>query len=135
MLYVLYDAKCTVCVASAEWLGSHAQHEALKLIDARGAFANQYFHTIEKRGEELVVVSEAGEVWWGPSAFLVCFWAMKSTHWLAQFASFELVLPFAEMLFRVVSDHRAALAPLLGMPVCEDEHSCSTVAHHHSPYR
>ena len=135
MLYVLFDAQCTVCVASAEWLHSHAQHEALKLIDARGAFANQYFNTISKRGEELVVVSDTGEVWWGPSAFLVCFWAMKSTHWLAQLASFELFQPLAEMLFRLISDHRGSLAPLLGLPDCQDGHSCSAVAHSHNPYR
>jgi hypothetical protein len=60
---------------------------------------------------------------------------MKSTHWFAQLASFELFLPFAEMLFRAISDHRGALAPLLGLPACEDAHSCSAVAHHHSPYR
>ena len=135
MFYVLFDAHCAVCVASAEWLGSRAQHEELRLVDARGAFSGNYFNSVEKRGEELVVVSDTGEVWWGPSAFLVCFWALKSTRWLAILASFELCLPLAEMLFRFLSEHRGSLAPLLGLPECEDGHSCSAIAKSPSAYR
>ena len=135
MLYVLFDAECTVCVASATWLSTHAQHETLKLIDARGAFANEYFNTVEIRGKELVVVSDRGEVWWGPSGFLVCFWARKSTRWLATLASFELFFPIAELAFRFISDHRSSLAPLLGLPNCQDGHSCSAIAKRPNPYR
>lgn len=124
MLVVFYDALCPVCVRCKEWLESSAQHVPLSLHDCRGPLARARAAELPWLGHELVVVNERGEVWIGPRAFLVCLWALRAWRLTAELLASELAWPLAETVFEQLSEHRGALASLVGASPCHDGHQC-----------
>jgi hypothetical protein len=65
-----------------------------------------------------VVVGDAGEVWVGPAAFLVCLWALCGwREWSFRLAG-PTFAPLAERFFLLVSSRRRAVAALL-------DHGCA----------
>ncbi len=125
MFLVFYDALCPVCVRCAGWLERSSQHVPLALLDCRSVIARARYGQLPWLGRELVVVSDRGEVWYGPRAFLVCMWALRGWRGLALLLSSELLLPLGEVFFRFVSDHRGSFAFLVGASPCHDGHSCA----------
>lgn len=136
MLVVFYDGLCPVCVRCKEWLESAPQRVPLALHDCRGLLARSRAAELPWLGDELVVVSDRGEVWIGPRAFLVCLWALERWRPLAELLGGELLWPLGEALFRGISDHRGRFASLLGADACHDGHACSHPgAHAVGPFR
>ncbi len=136
MLIVFYDGLCPVCVRCKEWLESAPQRVPLALHDCRGVLARARAAELPWLGEELVVVSDRGDVWIGPRAFLVCLWALEGWRGLAELLASELVWPLGEAVFRAISDHRSRFASLVGASPCHDGHSCSHPgAHAVGPFR
>jgi hypothetical protein len=106
-----------------------AVFEAQRLADGRyvpllftpctGDQARARYRDIPWLGDELVVISDAGEVWIGPAGFLTCLWALEDyREWSFRLAgpAFE---PLAERLFLALSHRRRALA-FLFEPECKD---------------
>lgn len=124
MLVVFYDGQCPVCVASRDWLARSEQHEPLALHDCRGPLARARAEELPWLGHELVVVSDRGDVWVGPPAFLTCLWALSRWRPLAELLGNELLWPLGELFFEALSSHRGAFASLLGVSPCHDGHSC-----------
>jgi predicted DCC family thiol-disulfide oxidoreductase YuxK len=122
VLVVFYDGLCPVCVRCKEWLEGSAQRVPLSLHDCRGLLARARAAELPWLGRELVVVSDRGEVWVGPRAFLVCLWALASWRWLAELLATELLWPLGEVAFELVSEHRGAFASLVGVDACHDGH-------------
>jgi hypothetical protein len=83
-------------------------------------------------GEELVVVSDEGEVWAGPAAFLVCLWALRDWREWSHRLSGPTLAPLAERFFHAISTRRRRLAVWLGWQACP-EGKCS--ARDAGPYR
>lgn len=131
-LVVLFDGHCPVCVSARDWLARSPQHVPLTLVDAYGPEARVYTHVPWLR-RELVVISDRGDVWAGPAAFLVCLWALARWRWLARLAVEAPLLPLAEVFFRVLSAGRGSLGVLLGAPACE--HGTCGVPLAAGPYR
>lgn len=118
-LTVLYDAACALCVRAAELLASAPKYVPLELVPCGSEEARERFGAVPWLGEELVVVSDAGEVWVGPAAFLVCLWALRDyREWSYRLSAPELA-PLAERVLAAASTQRGRVSALLGPPRCE----------------
>ena len=91
--------------------------------------AKQRYGNVPWLGEELVVVSDQGEVWAGPAAFLICLWALRDWREWSYRLSGPSLAPMAERFFHALSSRRKRLAAWMGWQVCEND---KCVAH---PYR
>jgi hypothetical protein len=68
--------------------------------------------------DELVVVGDAGEVWAGPAAFLVCLWALVDwREWSFRLAG-PAFAPLAERFFLFLSSKHKSVAALF-------DHDCA----------
>src|SRR5262245_3404397 len=76
-LTVLYDAECSFCVRCKDWLARQPAFVELAFLPCRSPLALKRYGQVPWLIRELVVVSDEGEVWAGPAAFLVCMWALR----------------------------------------------------------
>lgn len=84
-LTVLYDAQCSLCRFVREWLGRQRQLVPLEFVAAGSEEARQRFPSLDHRAalEEITVVGDAGQVYRGPAAWVVCLWALREQRPLA----------------------------------------------------
>ena len=129
-LTVLYDAGCPICVRCRDWMAREPAYVELELIACDSREARARYGQVPWLGEELVVVSDRGEVWAGPSAFLVCLWALRDWREWSYRLSGPTLAPLAERFFHALSSRRRRIAAWLGWEACPDGRC--TVAH---PYR
>jgi predicted DCC family thiol-disulfide oxidoreductase YuxK len=105
-LTVLYDERCAFCLRCRDWLASQPCLVEVDLLPAGSEEAFARYGSVPWLREELVVADEAGQVWVGPAAFLVCLWATAKYRSL----SFTLARPglakHAERVFFHVSKRR-----------------------------
>jgi predicted DCC family thiol-disulfide oxidoreductase YuxK len=119
VLTVVYDAGCPICVRCRQWMAEQAAFVALEFLPSGSREARQRFGQVPWLGEELVVVSESGEVWAGPAAFLVCLWALVEWREWSYRLSGPTLAPMAERFFHSISTRRKRLAAWLGWQACE----------------
>ena len=131
-LIVLYDSACTFCVRCRAALEARRQYTTLRFLCCRSDEARARFGAIPNLVSELVVVGPQGRYWVGPSAFLICFWALAGGRALSRLLATELLWPITRTLFRLISEHRGALEGVFGR-TCEGQH-CA-VAPSRAPYR
>jgi predicted DCC family thiol-disulfide oxidoreductase YuxK len=130
-LTVLYDANCPICIRCRDWMVGEPAFVELDFLPCRSREAEERFGQVPWLGEELVVVSEAGEVWAGPAAFLICLWALREWREWSYRLSGPTLAPLAERFFHAVSTRRKRLATWLGWQACKNG-QCRVAAH---PYR
>lgn len=112
-LTVLFDPGCALCRRCRDWMLEQPAYLTLTFLACTGEVARARYGDIPWLGNELVVVSEAGEVWAGPAAFLMCLWALVGwREWSIRLASPALA-PLAQRFFHLVSSRRAGIAALL----------------------
>ena len=114
-LFVLYDANCQFCRRCRSWLETQPAFLELKFIPARSSEAHCQLPGIEKYepSNELIVVSEDGAVYQGPTAFIMCLYALVDfREWSTRLSS-PLLLPFARQMFEIVSNNRVAFSKWL----------------------
>ncbi len=113
-LYILYDPRCGLCHEVQQWLGRQRSYVPLQLLPAGGQRALSLFPDLPPG--ELAVVSDAGQVWLGDNAFLMCLWALRDYRaWARRFTS-PLLRPLARQAFAAISRNRRGLSDLLGLP-------------------
>ena len=71
--------------------------------------------------KEIVVISDAGEVWQGGAAWVTCLWALQEYREWSQRLASPALLPFAQRLCEVVSANRYRLSSWLGAARNEEE--------------
>lgn len=117
---VLYDADCAFCVRCVEWLATEPTLVTVELLPCGSERARLRYGEIPTLGTEIVVVADTGEVWSGPSAFIVCLWALA--RWRAW--SFTLAAPeldgLSRRFFALVERRRHWLASMVGHAPCHD---------------
>jgi predicted DCC family thiol-disulfide oxidoreductase YuxK len=119
-LTVLYDATCSLCVRCADFLSRSVSFVPVDLLPSQSAEARERFGAVPWLGEELVVVSDDGEVWIGAAAFLVCLWALRDyREWSFRLSGPDLI-PLAERFFVALSANRGRLASFFGPTRCTD---------------
>jgi predicted DCC family thiol-disulfide oxidoreductase YuxK len=120
-LTVLYDARCGLCSTARRWLEGQRQIVPLELLAADSEEARRRFPTLATaQPEELVVVSDEGDVYRGSPAWIVCLWALEEYRdWSFRFARPSL-LPLARNVVEWVSTRRHRLSRSLGL-MSDDE--------------
>ena len=119
-LLVLYDAECALCRRCRSWLEQQETYVELRFLAAGSGEATERLPSLRPwLGEELVVVSERGEAWIGPAAFLVCLWATRDYREWSYRLSGRSLAPLAERFFDLVSSRRRDIARTLEPP-CAD---------------
>jgi predicted DCC family thiol-disulfide oxidoreductase YuxK len=118
-LEILFDPGCALCRRCVHWMQHQASYVPLRFTACTGQEARQRYGDIPWLGDELVVVSDAGEVWVGPAGFLTCLWALEDyREWSFRLAG-PAFAPLAERFFMALSHRRRALA-FLFEPECKD---------------
>jgi predicted DCC family thiol-disulfide oxidoreductase YuxK len=118
-LEVLFDPGCALCRRCVNWMQHQVSYVPLRFVPCAGAEAQARYGDIPWLGDELVVVSDTGEVWVGPAGFLTCLWALEEyREWSFRLAG-PAFAPLAERFFLALSQRRRALS-FLFEPECKD---------------
>lgn len=131
-LTVLYDGTCGLCVRCRDFLAVSRTLVPLELLSSTSREARERYGSLPWLGEELVVVSDEGDVWIGPAAFLVSMWALADYREWSYRLSGPAFAPLAERFFVSLSSQRRRIAGFLRKPRCEDGDVCSL---DHAPRR
>jgi predicted DCC family thiol-disulfide oxidoreductase YuxK len=77
-LTVLYDPDCRLCVFASGWLARQRQLVPLDLVPVGSPEAVRRFPALDHKAtrNEVTVVGDAGQVYRGDSAWIVCLWAL-----------------------------------------------------------
>ncbi len=115
-LYVLYDHGCGLCCGAARWLRDEPKHIELDLMPAMSMRARDLFPSLctETPGEVLAI-SDTGDVYRGPAAWIMCLYALKKRRGLALRLAQPRWRPLVSTAIRMLSEHRAGLSRLLAI--------------------
>lgn len=120
-LTVVYDAECALCVRCRHWLEHQPTHLPVDFMAAASDEARErYGEHLPWIGFELVVVSDRGEAWIGPAAFLMCLWATEEYRDWSFRLSGPFWAPLAESFFHQISTRRKDLARFVRPARCDD---------------
>jgi predicted DCC family thiol-disulfide oxidoreductase YuxK len=119
-LTILYDGTCALCVRCRDFLAGSSTFVPLELLSSQSRGARERFGDVPWLGEELVVVSDDGDVWIGPAAFIVCLWALREWREWSYRLSGEAFAPLAERFFVSLSSNRRSIAKVFGPVRCDD---------------
>jgi predicted DCC family thiol-disulfide oxidoreductase YuxK len=132
-LTVLYDERCALCIRCREWMLVQDAIVPIEFLGSHSVRATRLYGAVPWLGDELVVVSDEGEVWAGPAAFVVCLWALADyREWSYRLAG-DTFSKVAVKFFATLSKKRKWIAQWLDHPGCSDK-GCR-VDHGASPYR
>ena len=107
-LHVLYDGECALCRRVRAWLERQPAFVELAYIPLQSSEVTRRFPGIETfhPEEQLIVVSDSGELWRGESAWITILWALREyREWAARLAHPSL-RPFARRACALVSENR-----------------------------
>ena len=116
-LTVLYDARCGFCVTCRQWLARQPKFVEMEFVPCRSAESARRLPGLERAGEaeELVVVSDDGEVWRGARAWIVSLWALEEYREWSLRLAVPAFMPLARGLFALVGSQRRRLSGWLGL--------------------
>jgi predicted DCC family thiol-disulfide oxidoreductase YuxK len=109
-LTVLYDSGCPFCLRCKAWLSAQRTLVPIELIPRSSREAARRFPGCASEGDELVVVSDEGDVYRGPNAFLMCLWALEDYRaWSLRLAA-PTMRPLARRAMEWISHNRAGFS-------------------------
>ncbi len=110
-LYILYDSRCGVCCQIKRWLEREPSYLPLRLLAAGSPEAVLLFPRVPR--EELVVIADTGESWFGDNAFVITLWALRRyRNWSLRFAS-PALRPLARRAYAALTSQRYLISRLL----------------------
>jgi predicted DCC family thiol-disulfide oxidoreductase YuxK len=114
-LFVLYDASCGLCIRAAAWLERQPSYFPIIPLARGYDNARSLFPNLTVNDDELIAISNTGDVYRGDCAYLICLYALKRYRvW-----SFRLAAPcvrhIARTAIRALSEHRKDISRLLHM--------------------
>jgi predicted DCC family thiol-disulfide oxidoreductase YuxK len=115
-LYVLYDERCAICKRLRDWLLVQRSWLGLSMVAAGSTRAKAMFPDLEKIAgrSDLVVISDAGEVYLNNHAWIMCLYALEEYRdWALRLAS-PLLLPLARQAWETLSKNRQAISRWIG---------------------
>jgi predicted DCC family thiol-disulfide oxidoreductase YuxK len=114
-LYVLYDSQCEFCRRCRNWLGQQPAYVPLAFLPLQSPEAECRFPGIKELHpeKEVVVISDAGEVWQGAAAWVTCLWALREYRVWAQRLAHPALQPLARRLCEIVSASRYRISQWL----------------------
>lgn len=114
-LYVLYDAECALCRRCRAWLEARPAFVELRFVALQSGEAARRFPGIgawDPRGQ-LLVVSDGGDVYRGPQAWIMCLYALREYREWSQRLAHPALLPLARRFCELVSENRLSISRLL----------------------
>lgn len=122
-LLVLYDANCPICIRCRRWLETQPTFVPLSFLATDSPEASERFGPhLPWLGKELVVVSDRGEAWIGPAAFITALWATEEYRLWSYRLSGRALAPLAGAFFEQVSKRRGNLGRYFEELACSDDH-------------
>lgn len=134
-LTVVYDAACPLCVRCRSWMEEQAAYVAIEFLPSSSSEAIRRYGEVPWLGAELVVVSDEGDVWVGPAAFLVALWALEDYREWSYRLSGGSFSKMAERFFMALSHRRRWIAGWLSHPRCTSDRCHRVGAGTIAPYR
>jgi predicted DCC family thiol-disulfide oxidoreductase YuxK len=133
-LYVLYDHGCGLCCSAARWLREEPQHIELEVMPAMSMRARDLFPTLcSDAPGEVLAISDAGEVYRGPTAWIMCLYALKRRRGLAFQLAQPRWRPLVSTAIKMLSENRAGLSRLMALtpesaqaqaPIASEQQGC-----------
>src|SRR5258706_16055266 len=111
-LTVLYDYNCGLCQRARRWLEVQPKFLALEFIPAGSDHARFRFPALPNAVDELVVVNEAGGVYRGDRAWIMCLYALAEYREGALRLATPKLLPLARSAFQLISENRIRISKL-----------------------
>jgi predicted DCC family thiol-disulfide oxidoreductase YuxK len=111
-LFVLYDGECRLCRRLRGWLAQRPVYVPFTFIPLQSPDLPTRFPGIEQfhPDEQLVVISEAGDLWRGESAWITVLWALQEyREWSLRLAH-PTLRPLARKACALVSENRHGLS-------------------------
>lgn len=110
-LTVLYDAGCRVCRAAQGWLEQQPAYVELEFVAAGSDEAAGRFPGLraEETLNDLTVVDDAGGVYRGAPAWVMCLWALQDYRRWAVWLAAPDKIGLARGIVAWVSRHRGVL--------------------------
>jgi len=112
-LTVLYDDLCGFCTRCRFWLERQPKFVELEFVAAGSPEARRRFPELEGTTEELVAVSDEGDVYRGSHAWILCLYALRDYREWSFRLSQPALLPLARQAFELLSRNRNTLSRLL----------------------
>jgi predicted DCC family thiol-disulfide oxidoreductase YuxK len=111
-LYVLYDPKCELCCRLKDWVLEQRSWIGLRAIPAGSQTAQRMFPELEKMAgsNDLVVVSDEGEVYLNDRAWIMVLYALDDYRDWAARLTHPLLMPLARQAYAALSRNRLALS-------------------------
>ena len=107
-LTLLYDPDCGLCRRVQGWLADQPKLVELRMIPVKTEAARRRYPQLnhDLTVEDLTAISDRGEVYFGPKAWLMVLWTLtKYRDWSYRLAAPEL-LPTTRRVVSLVSQHR-----------------------------
>lgn len=117
--WVLYDGECGLCRRARYWLSRQRQLIPLRFLHLQSPRLEDMFPGISayRPSEELVLVSDTGEVYQGAAAWVTVLYTLDDLRgWAFALADPDL-LPMARRLVHALSSNRLGISELLGWEV------------------
>ncbi len=115
ILYVLHDAECALCQRCRRWLQSQPAFVELRFIALQSPEAACRFPGIGALdpGDQLLVVSDEGDVYQGPHAWIMCLYALREYREWSQRLAHPALLHMTRRVCELVSENRLSISRLL----------------------
>jgi len=113
-LMIYYDAECGFCCRIKAWLASEPAYVALRFTPRQSQAVSAVPGLIdEARPDEMVVVDDAGGVYRGAAAYLMCLWALRRWRpWASRLAS-PTPRPFVRQACQMLARRRQSISHTL----------------------
>lgn len=121
-LTLFYDPRCGLCRSFRQWMLGQEAHCRLEFVAYDSPLARRLLPEIVHldADREIVVMSDDGDIWQGPGAWVVSLWVLRKwRRWAERMAS-PVLLPLAARICHLVSANRLTLSRLLALKADED---------------
>ncbi|MET8677772.1 DCC1-like thiol-disulfide oxidoreductase family protein [Streptomyces sp. NPDC004647] len=112
-LTVLYDPDCSLCAFVRDWLARQRQLVPLDLMPVGSAEAGRRFPGLDHAAalREITVIGDAGQIYRGSAAWVVCLWALAEYRPMSHRLSTPAGAPFARAAVLAAAKYREARSP------------------------
>lgn len=110
---VLYDPDCPLCAFVRDWLNRQRQLVPLEPVPAGSPEARRRFPELDHAAtrHEITCVGDAGQVYRGAAAWIVCLWALAAHRATAHRLATPAGAPLAKAAVLTAAEYRAAHHP------------------------
>jgi predicted DCC family thiol-disulfide oxidoreductase YuxK len=112
---VLFDAKCGFCCRCRNWMLSQSRFLEIEFLPKESIGARERYPDIDSVDDELLVIDDEGGLYRGPSAFLMCLYALTEYREWSVRLSNPALMPLARKGFELVSTRRHHINEWLGL--------------------